>query len=804
MRQKPLDCDPESRRALEFDGVLETVAAHAATPAGARRVLALEPMADADSIAAEHALVAELSRHLATSGRILPRGLPDPDPALARLALEGMLLEPAVLRDLAVVLVAAAGLRGGLRDLSVQDYPGLHGLGAAIPDLGREVRPIVRHVLPDGRILDEASPELSRIRNALARTGQKLRRMLETLLHEPGTEAVIRDDFITQRNARYVIPIRADAPRAVRGIVHASSSSGATLFVEPLESVELNNDLVRLAEEEVEEERRIVAGWLAPLRARLPEVREALSGIAAADSLQARALFAAAAGGTRPRVEPGGPVVLRDVRHPLLDRRLRDRGGESVPVSLELLPSERVLLLSGPNAGGKTVALKTVGLAVLMAQAGIPVVAADARLPLYLQVRADIGDHQSIEADLSTFSAHVQAVARFLDEASPPALFLFDEIGTGTDPAEGAALARAVLERLFLSGCLTVATTHQGSLKAWAFTTPGAVSAALEFDAETLRPTYRIVMGAAGASAGVEIAARLGLDEAIVSRAREHLGSGSREVETLLSRLKELATELEGRRARLVELEEDLGAQRLHLTERAAQGAERMRREATTALETALREFRDDARRELAAIKDKKEKARLEREQIRAESRLAADLSRKMSEVASVVAADATPAGAVVNEPTPGMRVRVHSLGREGVIEAVRGDRIEVKLGAATFTVSRSDLRAAAPAGPPAPSRARVQTPPRRGAPRDDLSGGPGREVVLIGKTVEEALGELDKFLDDAALAGHEEIRIVHGHGTGRLRAAVRRFLSGHPHAESHRPGSEHEGGDGATVVRLK
>ncbi len=796
-----LDLDAESRRALEFDAVLDAVASHAATRIGAARVRALEPIADASALEAAHASVEEASRHVARLGRLLPGGLPDPEPALRALAVEDLPVDALALRDLAAVLHASGEIRAALSRLPAAEYPGLRALWASAPDLRAEARQVLAGVGPEGRLADDASPELRRIRQAIARVGDRLRRMLESYVREPGAEAVIRDDFVTQRNGRFVIPVRADAPRAVKGIVHAASSSGATLFVEPLDSVEANNDLVRLTEEEAAESERVLEGWARRFRDRSEEVLRAVETLSEADSLQARALFGAREGAVRPEVSEGRPIFLRDARHPLLERRLREGGQACVPVSFVLDPADQVLVVSGPNAGGKTVALKTFGLAALMAHSGLPVLAGEVRLPLFRQVRADIGDHQSIEADLSTFTAHVKAVGSFLEELAPPALLLFDEIGTGTEPTEGGSLAQAVLERLRRAGVTAVATTHLASLKAWAFTTEGAASAAMEFDEESLRPTFRILMGAAGVSAGIEIAARLGLPADLVDRARVLMGEGGRRTESFLARIRDLTAELEERRSALAAEGEALREERRRVEARAAADGETRRREAARALDEALREFREQSAREIRAIRDKRERARAEKDQVRSEMRLRAGLAAKAGRVEPAAAGLPEPSGPF--EPGPGERVRVRSLDREGIVAGVRGDRVEVRLGSVGIAVPRADL---APAGETAREGPRpgVARRPAGSAPGPGLDDDVPLEIVVIGKTVDEALPEIDRFLDRAAVGGRREVRIVHGHGTGRLRAAVRRFLASHAHVASHRPGGPREGGDGATVVEVR
>jgi len=793
-----VNLDPESREALELDAVLAYAASFCASAPGRDAILGAEPISDLAALHGEHEAVDEARAYLGRVGRLVAGRLPDPGPAERALAVEGLAVEAAALKDLASCLLAAADLSKRLSGLEEAGLSHLAALGRAIPDLSAAAGPIVRGVGADGRLEDGASRALARIRQTIAVTGERLRRQLESFLHDPAAASSVRDDFVTQRGGRFVIPIRSDAPRAVEGIVHASSSSGQTLFVEPLESVGLNNELVRLAEEEALETERILAGWAEHLRELAGEVRGALSGLARADVLQARALFGEATGGTSPRLTEAGAFRLTDVRHPLLDRRLKERGARCIPISIAIDPYDRVLVLSGPNTGGKTVALKTAGLAVVMAQTGLPVAAAAMESPAFRSLRADIGDHQSIEADLSTFSAHVRAVERFLEAPVLPALYLFDEIGTGTEPSEGSALARAVLERCDALGITTIATTHLGPLKTWAFSEPGIGSAALEFDTATLRPTYRVLPDVAGASAGLDVAERLGLDPSILARAREIFGGEAAGAEEAMTRLRELTVELSSHKEKLEEAERALAEERERVEEEARAAAERRGAEARRALEAAMKGFQEEARKELSAIQDAKERARVEKAQARAASRVLASLARAKAKVvpASERAADKP---AVVE---PGSRVRIVSLDREGEIASVHGERVEVRMGGVTFTVARGDLAPASetPVPPPkppkfAPSKVRADEP---------LSASPPLELLLIGRRVDEALPELDKFLDACARDGRTEARVVHGHGTGRLRDGVRRHLRGHPLVASFRSGGAGEGGDGATVVTLR
>ena len=799
------DLDPASREALELDAVAAYVASFSATTTGRALLSALVPIASFGELQAEHAAVSEAVTYHLRFGRFLEGGIPDPEPALAVLAIEGLAVDPLPLRDLASALIAAGHLRKRLGAIEGEGFAALQALARTIPDLSVLAHEVADHVASDGRIEDGASPELRRVRAAIARTGERLRRQLEAFVGDPAAAPFLRDDFVTQRNGRFVIPVRADSPRPIEGIVHAASSSGQTLFVEPIASVALNNDLVRLAEQETAEVERVVRGWTERFRARHGEIAAAIAGLGRADALQAKALFSADIEGCRPTLEPGTPLRLVAVRHPLLDRRLKEQGSRCVPVSIAIDPYDRVLVISGPNTGGKTVALKTVGLACLMAQCGLPVAATEARLPVFRQLRADIGDHQSIDADLSTFSAHVSAVSRYLHAADPPALFLFDEIGTGTEPGEGAALAQAVLERLLALGVTAIATTHHAALKAWAFAEDRVESAAMEFDERTLRPTYRVLAGLAGTSAGIDVASRLGLDATLIERARELVGSGAISAEAYMAKLRELASEAESRVAGLARREEALEAERVRFAAVSGDETARRREEAKRALAEALSEFREQSRREVSALKDAKERARLERAQAKAEGRLRA-LQQDKQQALAPKDTRGVKAPLVV---APGAKVRIVSLDRDGEVVTVRGDRIEVRMGATTFTVARLDLAAGGgdePSPVAVPKNRSMLASLAAGARRSVAADAPDEvpsELHLLGQTIDEALPLLDRFLDASVRSGRTEVRVVHGHGTGRLRVAVRRHLKSHPQVGAFRPGSAGEGGDGATVVTL-
>jgi DNA mismatch repair protein MutS2 len=792
-----LDLDAATRDVLALDTVLDWVAEHARTEPGRERIRATTPSADLRTIDDEAQAVRELTRLVAREGPLVPGGLPDPGPGLAALAVEGAALSAGTLSDVARVATAAADLAQAIARLDPAP-PGLRARAAEIPDLRRLVQPILRAIEPDGSIRDDASPELREVRAARRTRTERLERQLLSFAREPGSESVVRDDFVTERNGRFVIPIRTDTPRPVAGIVHASSSSGATQFVEPLEAVEANNEIVRLREREEREVERLLRAFSEGLAQKRDDLVRGIDALAALDATQARALFAREIEGELARVGSNEPIELVGLRHPLLERRLAAAGASCVPLDLQLDPADRVLVLSGPNAGGKTVALKTLGLAALLAQAAIPLPARSARLPLFRQIRADVGDRQSIAADLSTFTAHVRAVAGYLRDAAPPCLFLLDEIGTGTEPREGAALSLAILEELRCPGVTVAVTTHQAEIKTWALTEAGVESAALEFDPVELRPTFRVIQGTAGISAGLDIARRVGLSPSIVERARARMGGDATRSEELVRRLRERVLALEARaqeleQARLLAAASTATAER----ERRAE-IERERARASSALASALAAFDAESRRAIAEIEARGASATT----LRTAERQVARVRERHAHLAADLAARGGAERPAIDSPVEGQRVHVASLGRDGRVVAVRGAQVEVLLGRLPFTVARSDLRA--PEGPTEteerPTRTRSREPSR--APMLDEE--PPAEILLLGATVEEAVERLDAFLDRAALAGLVEVRVVHGHGTGRLRKAIRTFLDRHVHVSAHRPGQEREGGDGATMVTLR
>ncbi|RMG47549.1 MAG: hypothetical protein D6718_03460 [Acidobacteria bacterium] len=776
---------------LEWASVLEMVAGHARTPMGRRRILELRPRADIESTLAEHRRVEEIRRLHAEQGRLPIVEVADPGEVLTALGIAGRVLGGIEIYETVRLLDVAAEVAEALRKLDPDRYPELAADWARFPDLGGVRAAIGGNVTPTGHVEDHASPELARLRREIRHLSDRLTSILESLLDAEWTRPVLRDRYITVRNDRFVLPVRVDTPRRFPGIVHGRSGSEKTLFVEPMETVEINNQLVRLKDEEAEEVERILAGYTELLRGCRAEIAETSRVLADIDRLEAVAAWADAADACRPQLGEGGLTLVR-ARHPVLERSLARSGRRLIPLDIDIDRETRVLVISGPNAGGKTVALKTIGLLALMAHAGLPVPAERARFPLFGAVMADIGDQQSIDDGLSTFASHVRNLAAMVREAEPPALALADEIGTGTDPSEGAALGIAVLDRLRRRGVHVVATTHHQAVKTWAYRTPGALNAAAEFDERTLRPTYRIVPGVAGASIGLTIAEQLGLPREVVEEARRRLDPAGAEAARELEAIRRTAAEIERERENYVARRRELEARLEKEREKLARTRERLREDWERQVKQRLEELRRESQRILDELRRSRDRRALERSRAEALRRLERRYGPREEPVPE------RPRGW---SPRAGERVLVASLRREGVVRSVSHGRAQVELGRSVFTVAAEDLRPGS--GGAAPAAVRKAPPDRPGVHAELSRREVPRELILIGKRVDEALPELDRYIDDACLAGLEEVRVVHGIGTGRLRAAVRARLEDNEEVASWREAEPHEGGAGATIVRL-
>jgi DNA mismatch repair protein MutS2 len=792
--------DSHALDVLEFRDALDRVARFAASDLGAEAVRSLSPSTDPLWIAGELRPVGEMMALLTgDEGWGMP-AVPDLREPLRRLRVEGTVWDGPVLRQAATLMVSSRTARRNLRPYA-ERYPSLRELSEPLPEFPKLPEEIDRAVDDDGRVRDEASPELYRLRRQMHGARNRIVARLTDFAGSLPANYQVPDASVSVREGRYVVPVRREGRSEVGGIVHGESGSGATLFIEPPVAIELMNRLRELEADEAREVQRILRELSGRLRPHHAELLGALEALIRLDSLYARARYAARVLGNVPEVLPAGTEELMVVqgRHPLLLARDED----VVPFDLRMDPGERTLVISGPNTGGKTVLLKALGLIALLAQSGVvPPVGPGTRLPVFARVYADIGDEQSIEASLSTFSAHLKNLRETLDQADWESLVLIDEIGSGTDPVEGGALAQAILLELTRRGCFTVATTHLGQLKLLPHEDSRVVNASLQFDAERLAPTYRLLKGVPGRSYGLAIARRLGLSAAVLSEAEAALPEGERDVARLL-------LELESKEQRLTESNAQLAAQ-LAETRALREELETRDRELRKREEDAERRARQQARDLLMASRQEVEKAIEEVRSAAADAALdeAARAARRRVEEAARRQRERTPdrpSAQPRRREVPlevGVRVRVESLGRTGTVVEVRDGRATVETGGLRLQVSSRDVTPLPPGDQEPAPKPRARVPSGGGYVSADMEASP--EVDLRGLRVDELALRLGRALDSALVAGLPSFRIIHGKGTGALRAEVQELLRADPRIQSFRPGDRFEGGSGVTVVEFQ
>jgi DNA mismatch repair protein MutS2 len=804
-----------SFKTLEFDRIRALLVQQAGSEEGRARLRALHPLEDAGGVREALARTGEGVTLLRTLGRQPYHDLPDPAPLLAGARVSGAHLEPRALADLASFIEGGGEIAS--RVARVDATPRLARLASSVRDCGDVAAAIRRALLPTGEVRDDASPRLAEVRRGLLRLKAQLTSVMEGYLRSRDAERLLQDRIVTTRNDRYVLLLKAESRGQIPGVVHGSSGSGASLFVEPLPAVELNNDIVEMQDEERREVLRILQDLTARAGERAAFLAQLATVLGELDAVQAMASLAIEMDAHPPEIVggrdagtaggPGAPMIeLLDSRHPLLMPKLAGRLGiertsEPVPVTLRVGPEEPVLVISGPNTGGKTVALKTAGLLALMAQSGLHVPAAPgSRRPVFRRVYADIGDEQSIAENLSTFSSHLAAIVEMTRDLALPALVLLDEVGGGTDPTEGGALGVAIVEHFRRARALVLATTHHGLMKAWAQSTPGVASASFGYDPESYEPTFRLTLGAPGRSLALEMAERLGLPASVVADARERRDDKQQQAEALIARLEKdraalereklrvegLKAEAEGARARVLALQREIEAKKRREVEVFAR---ELKRRAGQVEEQASEAIRSAVARLEAAPRPAAAAPRLRSEAMRT-IRDARDAVLKDPELAVPEEVEAPQAALAV-----GARVRVSAIGIAGEVTALHGEVAEVAVSGKRLRVPRSELVALAGGRPRGGGGVAVVDAPTKAVPA---------EVNLIGMTVEQARERIDKLLDDAALSDRREIRLVHGFGAGKLRKAVAQVLEGHPLVASWRLGGPSEGGGGATVVELK
>ncbi|HEU4403167.1 MAG TPA: Smr/MutS family protein [Candidatus Polarisedimenticolia bacterium] len=788
--------DEKTLTALEFDGILALLATEAVTPPGAVLASRLRPFWDPAAVRKENDLTREAGLHLERRGA-LPFGvLPDTATFLDRLAIEGSVLAPLEILDLLALMKAGRGLKSFLTE-GRGEFPGLWEVARELPDLGNLIRYLDGKIASTGVLEDGASDDLRAVRQDLQRRAERLKELIESVTSRPEVGRALQDDFVSIRSERHVIPIRAEARAGVPGIVHGVSGSGATVFIEPIETVDLNNEIVTLHDLEAAEIQRLLDEYSGLLRGRLPELRSLTAVIGRLDLLMAKARLGRALHGRPASPATAGEIRLIGARHPLVEASLRARGGHVVPLDVEVGQETRVLVISGPNTGGKTVALKTIGLLALMHQSGLMVPAENASFPIFRGIFIDIGDRQSIPDRLSTFSARVTTIAGITAALDPPALVLLDEVGTGTDPEEGVALGIAIVDHFRVRGASVIATTHLEALKAYAALTPGCANAAMQFEEASFAPTYRMLPGIPGRSGGLEIAARLGLPEEILKEARTRRGASGQALSTYLARLQEMSIDLERRLREVVEDRRRLELERETLERDLAERGERQRRAVAAEIELALNSIRQEGERYLASLQDRELALRLRRE----ETRVAAKLRAQARTLIRGVSGSASPTAPLRTSFAPGSAVRVEGMGLRGTVESVRGDRVVLVVRGKRVAVGIDECLPDTALGLPG---ARPPVLPRGVTLERRPHGEAPDELHLRGLTVEEGLAALDKYLDDACLAGVSPVRLVHGVGSGRLKRAIADLLARHPQVESFTPAPADRGGAGVTVVRLR
>jgi DNA mismatch repair protein MutS2 len=838
-----------SARVLEFDALRELLRGYTSSPLGQAKITALAPSTDSSWISEQQDLTEEVRAFRRVGGRFDFSGLLDIIKSIQRSRIVGSVLETTEIRDVLLVVDRAAEWReialhppASMRS----EWRRIQALSEGMLDFTEFLRSFQNKIQPDGTLEDRASPELARIRREIEKQRRGIQESLRGYLRRLAEDGAVQDELVTIRGERFVIPVKVEQKRRVQGVVHGASSSGQTVFVEPLETIEQNNELVRLLDEELAEIHRILLEMTRRIGEQAPAILASAEILGELELQFAKARFAEdyncvavqlsaslpePCGDSRPRLpalsEAEGPalseaegsasearLLLHNARHPLLEHNLKLKGAAVVPVSIELEGARRQLVITGPNTGGKTITLKTMGLLALMAQSGIPVPAGRAEMPVFDAVLADIGDYQSIEQNLSTFSAHVTHIDFISRTATAQSLVLLDELGSATDPEEGAALAVAIAGHFARIGCMTVISTHHTSLKVYGANTSGVINASVGFNETTLQPTYELRMGVPGASAGINIAQRLGLNPAIIEAARARLGTQARDVGEFLDKLHAGLREMEGERRRLKTREQDLERETARLAAEGKKEQQSKVREMEKKLESVLRDFEYHAREAVNAVQDKAAAQKVSKE---AEKKIAKLRREFREQFDSTVVAHAS--GADQNDPraqpqivkhvAEGDSVKLKSTGRTArVSRKLDDDHFEVQMGAMKMKIARDDIAAVlsnAPSGARA-ADSPVQAARARGisVSLENESQSAASEINVIGYNVDDATREVQKFVDRAFLAGLPRVRVVHGSGMGILRKALRQALQQHPHVESVAEPPQNEGGGGATVVELR
>jgi DNA mismatch repair protein MutS2 len=812
-------------RALEFDRIVAAVRSFALTPTGAARLELLRPDADVSRVRESLLATTETVHYLADNAIFPLRATDDLPELLDLLTVEGRALEPLRLLTLADYLESVETSAAAVRRAS-GEFPRLRQVIATAASFRDEIADVRRRIEPSGDVADHASPRLASIRDQLRRKRSKLRETLDGYVRGKDTSKYLQDQIVTERNGRFVLLVKAEHRASLPGLVHGSSSSGATLYLEPLATVEINNDVVALESDEAEEVQRVLLELTDRFRARADDVQATERVATSLDVLQAKARFAEITGAVAPRLATDGRVELLAARHPLLMKAVVSRYTDDLsglpevptPVDIKLVPPDTALLITGPNTGGKTVALKTAGLLPLMAQSGLHVPAETGSVvPVFRSIFADIGDEQSIAASLSTFGWHITNIASMDRDLALPALVLLDEIGAGTDPIEGGALGVAIVDHFRTRGALVIGTTHYDALKTYASNTPGVASAAFAFDPVGFAPTYHLIYGSPGRSLALEMANRLGLNRQIVDRARQALGTREQQLAAQLERMdRDLAQLAEDRkavvaeraalaqaRARAEQREEELRQREAAFRRKLNDRVEERVRTATREIDAVVQALK----RQSSALTNRDAGApRLstgDQGSLRAHARAAVEAAAARAVGGDAEAAQETPAPAAI-ESRParvGDKVVVPPFGLQGVVKVIADGQAEIDVHGKRLRAPARDLRVVGGA-----TSAKAERPASGVTVTVDLVPRAGllSDLNVVGCTVDEALAKAERFLDETLVTDQRTVRVIHGHGTGKLQKAISGFLKSHPLVDRFHTAPMEQGGGGVTVVELK
>ncbi|HYI09625.1 MAG TPA: Smr/MutS family protein [Thermoanaerobaculia bacterium] len=792
--------NPESLTTLEFDRVLTLVAMEAKSVPGKEAVARRRPLRTAAECESAQADLAEMVRFFHTEGLLPLAGLDDLRPLFDR----ETVLEIEESWHVVRAVRATQAIRETLQRTS--GFPRLLAMSAAIPDLGELLTKTNKYFTREGKLREEASAELRAIRTRVHQKRSAIQKTLNDIMNR--NEDAVQEPLIVMRGDRYCIPIRSDNRNAVPGILHERSGSGASFFIEPMQAIELNNDLADLLIQEREEIARITRFVSQTVFEHRLGILEATAVAGELDALQACAVFHDAIRAARPSFSSDRTLHIVEGRHPLLDERLADAretafgeepsGRKVIPLTIDLTGEKSALVVSGPNAGGKTVSLKTAGLLVAMGMSGLPVPAAEGTvLPVVDALHVLIGDDQSVLEHLSTFSAYLMRLKRILARATPKSLVLLDELGSGTDPEEGAAIAAAVIEHLLETGALLVVTTHLSALKSFAVNDTRIVNASMEFDSATGQPTYRLISGIPGRSRAIEVAKIIGLPAPIIASAKERLGERYGETDHLLATLQKKMSEIVAQQDEVLSLRKDLERERTTMQQK-SEALEKERTRLGTTYREELERLRDDVARQVTnEIKNLRDMDRTARASLNA-TEVLRTVTKPLDKAMEFIPAEQ-------REVRVGDKAEHRKFKVVGEVISIEGAKAIMTVSGRKVTVELRDL-IPKDAGPRAEGKG-----PRGSAPSGFALGpqpsalGPmiAAELNLIGQRVDDALDESDKFLDRALLEGKQAVRIIHGFGTGTLRKAIRQHLKKHPAVKSWRPGAENEGGDGATIAVL-